>query len=32
MQQDIHNMYGTLGRYDDRIERRLELSDAPNLT
>jgi hypothetical protein len=35
MQQDIHNMYGILGRYDDRlerIERRLELSDAPNLT
>jgi hypothetical protein len=35
MQQDIHNMYGTLGRYDyrlERIERRLELSDAPNLT
>ena len=35
MQQDIHNMHGILGRYDDRlerIERRLELSNAPNLT
>jgi hypothetical protein len=31
MQQDIHNMYGMLGRYDDRldrIERRLEIHDV----
>jgi tetrahydromethanopterin S-methyltransferase subunit G len=35
MQQDVHNVYGILGRYDmrlERIERRLELSEAPNLT
>jgi tetrahydromethanopterin S-methyltransferase subunit G len=35
MQQDVHNVCGILGRYDmrlERIERRLELSDAPNLT
>jgi tetrahydromethanopterin S-methyltransferase subunit G len=35
MQQDVHNMDAILGRSDDRlerIERRLELSDAPNLT
>jgi hypothetical protein len=33
--QDVHNIYGVLGRQDvhlERIERRLELSDAPNLT
>jgi hypothetical protein len=33
--QDTHNIYGILGRHDDRlerIERRLELSDAPTLT
>ena len=32
MQQDVHNVYGILGRHDlhlDRIERRLELNDAP---
>ncbi|HEV7877320.1 MAG TPA: hypothetical protein VGP39_04470 [Bradyrhizobium sp.] len=32
MQQDIHNVYGILGRYDfrlERIERRLELNDSP---
>jgi hypothetical protein len=35
LQQDVHNIYGILGRHDlhlERIERRLELSDAPNLT
>ena len=35
LQQDVHNIYGMLGRHDvhlERIERRLELSDAPNLT
>jgi hypothetical protein len=35
LQQDVHNVYGILGRHDlypERIERRLELSDAPNLT
>jgi septation ring formation regulator EzrA len=35
LQQDTHNIYGMLGRHDvhlERIERRLELSDAPNLT
>jgi hypothetical protein len=35
LQQDVHNIYGVLGRHDlhlERIERRLELSDAPNLT
>jgi tetrahydromethanopterin S-methyltransferase subunit G len=35
VQQDTHNIYGMLGRHDGRlehIERRLELSDAPNLT
>jgi tetrahydromethanopterin S-methyltransferase subunit G len=34
LQQDTHNIYGMLGRHDgrlERIERRLELSDAPNL-
>jgi hypothetical protein len=34
LQQDVHNIYGILGRHDshlERIERRLELSDAPNL-
>jgi len=33
--QDIHNIYGVLGRYDSRLERieqRLELSEAPTLT
>ena len=32
MQQDVHNVYGILGRHDlhlERIERRLELNDAP---
>jgi len=35
LQQDVHNIYGILGRHDshlERIESRLELSDAPNLT
>ena len=35
LQQDTQNIYGILGRSEvrlDRIERRLELSDAPNLT
>jgi hypothetical protein len=35
LQRDVHNIYGILGRHDshlERIERRLELSDAPNLT
>jgi septation ring formation regulator EzrA len=35
LQQDVHNVYGILGRHDahlERIERRLELSDAPDLT
>jgi hypothetical protein len=35
LQQDVHNIYGMLGRHDvhlERIERRLELSDAPTLT
>ena len=35
LQQDTHNIYGMLGRPDgrlERIERRLELSDVPNLT
>lgn len=34
MQQDVNNIYGMLARYDDRlerIERRLELHDAPAL-
>ncbi len=33
LQQDTHNVYGMLGRPDvllEHIERRLELSDAPN--
>jgi len=32
MQQDIHNVYEILGRFDLRLEhikRRLELNDAP---
>jgi hypothetical protein len=32
LQQDVHNVYGILGRHDvhlERIERRLELNDAP---
>jgi hypothetical protein len=32
LEQDIHNIYGVLGRHDvhlERIERRLELNDAP---
>jgi chromosome segregation ATPase len=32
LQQDVHNMYGIMGRHDvhlERIERRLELNDAP---
>jgi tetrahydromethanopterin S-methyltransferase subunit G len=35
LQQDTHNIYGMPGRHDgrlERIERRLELSDVPNLT
>ena len=35
LEQDVHNIYGILGRHDlhlERIERRLELADAPNLT
>jgi len=35
LQQDTQNIYGMLGRHDvrlERIKRRLELSDAPNLT
>ncbi|MGY3616364.1 hypothetical protein [Bradyrhizobium sp. USDA 10063] len=34
LQQDIHNVYGILGRYDlrlERIEGRLELNEAPTL-
>mgnify|MGYP000945126953 CR=1 FL=1 len=34
LQQDVGNIYGILGRLDarvDRIERRLELTDAPSL-
>jgi hypothetical protein len=34
LQQDVHNIYTILSRHDmqlDRIERRLELSDAPQL-
>jgi chromosome segregation ATPase len=34
LQQDIHNVYGILGRYDVRLERiegRLELNEAPTL-
>ncbi|MCA1455433.1 hypothetical protein I6F35_19800 [Bradyrhizobium sp. BRP22] len=34
LQQDIHNVYGILGRYDvrlGRIESRLELHEAPTL-
>jgi hypothetical protein len=33
LQQDVHDIYGILGRHDvhlERIERRLELSEAPN--
>jgi hypothetical protein len=33
LQQDVHNIYGILGRHDlhlERIGRRLELSEAPN--
>jgi hypothetical protein len=33
LQQDVHNIYGVLGRHDvhlESIERRLELSEAPN--
>jgi chromosome segregation ATPase len=32
LQQDVHNVYGIMGRHDvhlERIERRLELNDAP---
>ena len=35
LQQDVHNIYGILGRHDlhlERIEQLLELNDAPNLT
>jgi len=35
IQQDVHNIYSVLGRHDLRLERidsRLELSDAPTLT
>ena len=34
LQQDTHNIYAMLGRHDvhlERIERRLELSEAPSL-
>jgi septation ring formation regulator EzrA len=34
LQQDTHNIYTMLGRHDvhlERIERRLELSEAPSL-
>ena len=34
LQQDVGNIYAVLGRLDarvDRIERRLELTDAPQL-
>ncbi|CAN0653024.1 SlyX protein [Nitratireductor aquimarinus] len=27
IQQDTHNIYGMLGRHDERIERRLELRE-----
>ena len=32
LEQDVHNIYGVLGRHDvhlERIEHRLELNDAP---
>jgi hypothetical protein len=32
LEQDVHNIYGVLGRHDvhlERIERRLELNDSP---
>ena len=35
LQQDTQNIYAILGRSEyrlDRVERRLELSDSPNLT
>ena len=35
LQQDVHNIYGILGRHDlhlERIERRIELTDAPSPT
>ncbi|HLX15185.1 MAG TPA: hypothetical protein VKS24_08275 [Bradyrhizobium sp.] len=35
LQQDVHNIYGILGRHDmhlDRIEQRLEISDVPTTT
>jgi hypothetical protein len=35
VQQDIHNIYGILGRHDVRfehIERRLDLNDTPTLS
>ncbi len=34
LQQDVHNIYGILARHDshlERIESRLEISEAPNL-
>ena len=34
LQTDVHNIYGILGRHEvrlERIERRLELSEAPTL-
>jgi tetrahydromethanopterin S-methyltransferase subunit G len=34
MQQDLHNVYGILGRYDlrlEHIEQRLEIHEAPTL-
>ncbi len=34
LQQDVHNIYGILGRHDlslEKIENRLELSGAPTL-
>lgn len=35
IQQDTHNIYGVIGRCDwrlERIERRLELDEAPTLS
>jgi hypothetical protein len=35
LQQDVHNIYGILGRHDlhlERIEQRLEINDVPTLT
>jgi hypothetical protein len=35
LQQDVHNIYGILGRHElhlERIEQRLEISDVPTHT